>query len=111
MDTWSAFAKGLAARHKESMVFDWDKAAELIRERKPKVVWAGLQDDWEWTGGIIYENGNIIKDSHSYLASTWAVPQIDLDGEIISCYKMQSEAPDWHAKTRWPQSALSILEG
>lgn len=36
MNTWVAFAMGEANREKELMVFDWDKAARLIRERKPE---------------------------------------------------------------------------
>jgi hypothetical protein len=33
MNTISAFAMGTANRDKESMVFDWEKAARLIKER------------------------------------------------------------------------------
>jgi len=31
MNTWTAFAMGEANRRKELMIFDWDKAARLIR--------------------------------------------------------------------------------
>ena len=41
MDTASAFMKGEANKHKELMVFDWDKAAQLIKERQPKLAGAG----------------------------------------------------------------------
>lgn len=108
MDTIMAFAMGEANRYKEEMVFDWNKAARLIKQRKPFIASAGLRDDWEWTGDIIYEGGKP-KKSHTYLASTWAVPELDLDGEIIECYKMQSEVPEWNSGTKWPKSALDIL--
>lgn len=111
MDTKIAFALGRANRGKEPMVFDWNKAAELIREKSPQTAMAGLRDDWEWTGGTIYENGSPVTDSYTYLSSTWAVPEIELDGDIVPCYKMQSEVPDWGSDTKWPQSALNILKG
>ena len=47
MDTLMAFVIGERNRHKELMVFDWNKAARLIKERKPFVASAGLRDDWE----------------------------------------------------------------
>ena len=105
-----AFAFGEANRGRETMVFDWKKAAEIIRERKPKVVSAGLRDDWEWTGGIIYEDGKPVKDSYTYLESTWAVPEMEIDGEIVECYIMGNETK-WDAYTKWPKKALDILNG
>ena len=109
MNSLLAFAKGAANRGKELMVFDWDKAAQLINERKPECAYAGLRDDWEYTGGIIYRNGKPVKDSYTYLSSTWAVPELDLDGEIIECYRMKHETPGWDSETKWPKSALLIL--
>lgn len=111
MDTMMVFAMGQANRGKELMVFDWDKAAEIIRERKPEYAFAGLCSDWEWTGGTIYKNGEPVKDSYTYLASTWATPELEIDGEIIDCYKMQSETPNWDSDTKWPESSLAILLG
>ena len=111
MDTKIGFALGRANRGKEPMVFDWNKAAELIRDRKPEIAMAGLQSDWEWTGGTIYENGLPVTDSYTYLSSTWAVPELMLDWDIVPCYKMQSEVPDWGSDTKWPQSALNIVKG
>ena len=43
MNTWAAFAMGEANRGKELMVFDWDKAARLIKERKPECAYAGVR--------------------------------------------------------------------
>ena len=108
MNTIQAFANGEANRHKELMVFDWDKAARLIKDRNPKEASASLADDWEYTGGTIYEDGKTVKE-YTHLASTWATPKIDIDGDISDCFKMQSEVPDWDASTKWPESALDIL--
>ena len=108
MNTLHAFAMGEANRGKEMMVFDWDKAARIIKERKPERASAGLRGDWEYTGGTIYIDG-VTEYEYTYLASTWAVPELEIDGEIIECYRMESEAPRWGAKTKWPKSALAIL--
>jgi hypothetical protein len=96
------------------MVFDWHKAAQLIKERKPQVASAGLQSDWEWTGGDIYKNGKPIPRSqtYAYLASTWATPELDMDGKVIPCFLMESETPKgaWGSSTYWPPSARKILK-
>ena len=98
------------------MVFDWDKAARIIKEKQPIEASAGLRDDWENTGGVIFRAGKPVKNVYTYLASTWAVPEFVLtfeDGsqEKTDCYKMQSEVPKWNAGTKWPTSALAILVG
>ena len=111
MDSLAAFAMGQATRGKEMMVFDWQKAARLIREVRPQVASAGLRSDWEYTGGTIYANGKPVTDSYTFLSSTWAVPEIDLDGEVQPCFLMESEAGDWGSDTNWPDIALDILNG
>ena len=111
MDTMSAFAMSLTAKGKEQMVFDWDKAAQLIRERKPQSASAGLAGDWEYTGGIIYEDGKPVpkESTYVYLSSNWATPELEIDGVTIPCFKMQNVAPDLDAHTYWPESAITIL--
>lgn len=93
------------------MVFDWDKAARLIRERKPEKAGAGLRSDWEHTGGDIFVNGEPVTDSYTYLASNWAAPEIDMDGEVVPCFVLVDDSPGWDEKTKWPASALAILRG
>ena len=107
----SAFIQGDEARARGAklMVFDWDKAARLIKKKKPNIASAGLSGDWEWTGGEIFKNGEPVTDSYTYLASIWATPELDLDGDIIPCYKMKDET-EWGSDTKWPKSALKILK-
>ncbi len=111
MDTMSAFAIGAANRGREAMVFDWNRAAQIIRERNAKEASAGLAGDWEWTGVTIFANGAPVpaEDTYCYLSSTWATPQLEVDGETIDCYLMQSDAPDWDSGTYWPESARAAL--
>jgi hypothetical protein len=93
-----------------SRVFDWDKAAALIREHKPKLAGAGLSSDWEWTGGDIYRDGQPVTDSYTYLSSRWATPELELDGVSFDCWKFRDET-EWDSDTKWPASALAILNG
>jgi hypothetical protein len=113
MNTMAAFAMGEANRGKKRMVFDWDKAAEIIRDKKPKWAVAGLQHDMEWTSGMIYEDGQPVTDEYTYLSSTWATPILEIkigdEVEEILCFRMQHEAPEWGSGTKWPHSAMEIL--
>lgn len=111
MDTMQALAVGMMNRGKEERVFDWGKAARLIKERRPQTASAGLEEDWFWTGGTIYENGAPVSpdDTYTFLASTWATPVLVLDDEQIECWRMESEVPTWGSGTYWPQEALDIL--
>ena len=110
MDTLSAFARGEENRGKRLMVFDWEKAARLIVESGAKHASAGLRDDWEWTGGAILSKGNPVPrdETYTYLASTWAVPELELDGVIQECFIMEDER-GWDSHTYWPKEALDIL--
>ena len=109
MDTRIAYAMALQHKGEEHKIFDWDKAARIIKERKPRVAWAGLRWDWEYTGGKIYANGNPVFDGDHYLGSNWAVPELQIDDEIIECYVMASQT-NFGPETIWPQSALDILK-
>lgn len=110
MDTLSAFALGEANRDKERKVFDWDKAARILRERRPASASAGLSSDLEWTAGTIFANGAPVTDDYTFLASTWATPVLVIDDEEITCFVMVSTVA-WDEKTKWPESALKILQG
>lgn len=110
MDILTAFAIGAANRGKPCKVFDWEKAARLIKERNPKKASAGLSEDWEYTAGTIYRDGEPVYDSYTYLASTWATPELEMDGETFDCYRMEDEG-EWGASTKWPDEALRILSG
>lgn len=113
METSQAFALGFANRGKEPMVFDWDKAALLIVEHGAKEAKAGLRGDWEYTGGDILRDGEPVpqEETYVYLASTWAVPELSLDGIPYECYRMESQTPNWDSDTYWPLSAVAILKG
>jgi hypothetical protein len=108
MDTLTAFAIGAAHRDEPPMVFDWIRAAEIIRDEQPTHVEAGLESDLEWTAGTIYRNGEIVTDDYTYLASTWATPLLITDGVERACFVMMSDTT-WDAETKWPEEARAIL--
>lgn len=110
MDTLSAFAMGELHRNDPLMVFDWDKAAQILVDRKPERALAGLTNDFEWTGGIIWKDGKPFTDDYTYLASTWAEPLLVIDDEEIECWRYESEVPEWSAETKWPKSAINIVK-
>lgn len=104
MDNMTALAMGEANRDKELMIFDWDKAKELMKGAD--YAEAGLRDDWEYTGGYILKNGQPVprEDTYVYLASTWAVPEISVDGgPKIPCWKYKKDTPGWDINTYWPE--------
>ncbi len=111
MESMAAFTMGKANRGKESKVFDWEKAARLIVERDAQEASAGLAGDWEYTGGTIFSDGKPVpsEDTYVYLTSTWATPEIEIDGERIDCFKMESETLGWDRDTYWPEAALRII--
>lgn len=108
MDTLSAILMGQANRCQPLMVFDWDSAARILRMKNAKEASAGLRSDWEYTEAKILENGIPVKDSTGYLSSTWAVPELDVSGEIIECWKYADDTDGWDEKTWWPESSTKI---
>ena len=110
MDTWHAFMMGEPNRDKPIKVFDWDKAAKILRDSKATYAGAGLSGDWECTGGCILRDGKIVEDDYTYLSSTWATPQLSVDGEVMTCWKWQ-KGSGWDSGTKWPDSARAIFRG
>ena len=95
--------------------FDWELAAVIIKEYSSKypdlVAEAGLQEDWEYTGGKIFEKGHPTNDYDTYLSSNWAIPTLILssDGEElqeVECWTLDSK---YNADSKWDRKSLKIL--
>lgn len=102
---------------KPLMVFDWDKAAEIIKEKlklHPDLkAEAGLQGDWAYTGGVIFENGKPTNDEYTYLQSNWAKPTLILewDGEEQEEIICETEGNErFGSDSKWDDKSLAILE-
>lgn len=101
-------AKAEANRGNTMKVFDWDKAAAILKERGATYAEAGLASDWSCTGGSILNDGKPDK-KYTYLASTWATPTMIVDdGDEIDCWIYETET-EWDSGTSWPQSSLDIF--
>lgn len=101
---------------KPLMAFDWDKAAEIIKEKlklhHDLKAEAGLQGDWDYTGGVIFENGKPTNDEYTYLQSNWAKPTLILewDGEEQEDIVCEIEGNNrFGSGTKWDNKSLSIL--
>jgi hypothetical protein len=113
LSTAECFAMAEANADAEPKVFDWITAAKLIALRKPKIAQAGLAQDWSNTAGIIYTADGIPRqdESYTFLSSVWATPQLNLDGERITCWLYKADSPGgaWDSETYWPDEAKTIL--
>lgn len=103
-------------KNKPMMAFDWDKAAKIIRETLQQfpnlIAEAGLQQDWNYTGGIIFEKGFPTNESYTYLCSNWATPTliIECDGlEILETDCCIIETDRFTSDSKWDNESLLIL--
>lgn len=108
MDTMTAFALGAATRNNEVKVFDWDAAATYIKMNNVTNAMAGLQEDWVCTAGHIFIDGKPDMEDYTFLASTWATPVLTIGETDIECWRYEDQC-EWDSHTKWPQSALDIL--
>lgn len=99
-----------AHMHDEPKVFDWIKAAKIIKEKKAMNAEAGFIKDWFWTGGSILHDGDfVLENDNLYLSSIWATPVICIDGKFEECWVRESKAHGWGSGTMWPPEALDIM--
>lgn len=98
--------------------FDWDKAAKIISQKLkyfPNLMAeAGLQGDWDYTGGVIFELGKPVMDTYTFLTSNWAVPTLILswDGKPryeIECYVLEKESR-FNSDSKWDKTSLKNLK-
>ncbi len=115
------FAEGFTTNkgrnNNPQMRFDWDKAAQIIKEKyldhKDLVAEAGLQGDWVHTGGIIFEENKPTNNNYTYLSSNWATPTLILnyngeEQEEIECYTIE-ENSRFDSDSKWDETSLELL--
>ena len=109
------FTSGRGNNDNPHKSFDWDKAAEIIKEKLKQhpdlVAEAGLQADWDHTGGIIFEDGKPTKKNYTFLSSNWATPTLILswdeeEQEEIECFAFDGR---FGSDTKWDEESLKIL--
>jgi hypothetical protein len=99
-------ARVKAARGNPKKVFDWKKAAEIIKENNIQNAFAGLDEDWSATSDVILSEGKPVK-GYCYLQSSWATPVLIADGDHHECWV--ENHPEWDVDTIWPDEALQII--
>lgn len=70
-------------------VFDWDRAAALIKATGARTALAGIDKDWVSSSDSIFEDGRARADSacQAWTENPAMSPCLVLDGKRISCYK------------------------
>jgi hypothetical protein len=110
-------AKIAGRQGRPQRAFDWDKASSIIKEKFKEhptlVAEAGLEGDWNFTGGVIFEKGKPTNDSYTYLSSNWATPTLILTDENgleeeIECFANEADTR-FGANTKWDETSLEIL--
>lgn len=109
-------AKKAAKEGKPQLAFDWDKAAEIIKkhlvDHPDLVAEAGLNGDWDYTGGIIFEDGNPTTEHYTYLSSNWAKPTLIISWDgceqvEVDCSVVENDR--FHSASKWDEKSLSKL--
>lgn len=109
--------EAIKAKDNPQMAFDWDKAAKIIKDKlkfHPDLkAEAGLQGDWNYTGGVIFEDGKPTNEDYTYLSSNWAKPTLILewDGseqEEIECW-IEQENGRFGSTSKWDEKSIEIL--
>lgn len=107
--------KAIKNGDKVKKTFDWDKAAQILKDKKAKKAKAGLKEDQCWTCDTILKDGRPLTDAGTYLASIWATPVLIIQNggtipdEEIPCWTMDPDT-QWNEYTVWPYSALRIFQ-
>lgn len=113
VDPFDIFVNGFRHEKNERRVFDWNKAARVLRDRDETTCKACIIEDYNETVGFILVDGRpAIDHPLPYLSSCWGTPCLVFEnGDSMPCWIPQSESPDWTGYTYWPESARNILKG
>ncbi len=66
---------------------DYERVEKLIQEKKPKVVIAGIREDWPVSSGEIWREGEFLKEHGVTTWSWWGTPAVQFDdGEICEAW-------------------------
>ena len=94
---------------------DWIKVEQAVKEHPDSVIYAGLQEDWNNTSGLVFAHGKFY-DGYVFGASVWATPIVDVDGEEIECWThnkpkgFTTDLPSWWGRGETVHSWCSYEE-
>jgi hypothetical protein len=109
LNTHSKAAMAETRKDGREMVFDWEKAARVIVERRATAAAAYLGNDYRATWRPILSEGRPADTEFIWLASAWGIPTLEINGETaVPCWRWTDET-SWDGSTYWPAAALAIL--
>ena len=93
------------------MVFDWEKAAEVLRERQPVAASVSFIGKHERTEPVlIYRDGEPTPDPRTFCPyDAFDKPTLLIDGDEIECFRLENTITTWAIDEYWPESARRIL--
>lgn len=98
---------------KFSKVFDFNKALEILMDKKPECAIAGLLEDMNYSACQILNETGLVCES-GYLSSDWATPVLVIDREVFPCwvYDTPSDNPDgFKADSVWKDKHIEKWNG
>jgi hypothetical protein len=90
------------------MVFDWERAAKLMKAYDGENVRAGMKNAWTDfydNAGFILKNGEAVNEA-GIVASYNATPTIEIDGRLFPCFRWADESD--HSAS-WTDAAVEIM--
>ena len=80
---------------------DWKRVQQIVSANPDSVIYAGLQEDWNNTSGLIFAKGKFYDGGSFYGSSNWATPIVDVDGCEIECYTYEKTEEDYRMPKWW----------
>ena len=83
---------------------DWEHAKRICEKYPGCTISAGLDEDWDCTGGVIFDGKNYVTSDYVFVSSFWATPvvKVELPDKTltIDCYMRGDDEnmPKWWGK-------------
>lgn len=93
---------------------DWEKVARyIVKIGHNCVVYAGIEEDWDNTAGIIYDHGEVIHNE-AYTTSIWGTPTIEVYVEGQNNKRIDTDTIYYKEDNEhihdWTVESIAILE-
>ena len=99
LESMPLFGECLMAGHERSVQarrrcepikrLDREKLKDIVAQRTPQVIRAGLAEDWKCTSGVIYDGGEWVDNDFGYESSMWATPVAVIDQTTYECWLVE----------------------
>ena len=90
----------------DGVVFDWDRAAPLIRAYRATTAYAAVGGG-DPRVAIVKEGKPALREPFKFAGTS--VFELWIGDEVWNCFAPRSEKPEWDEHTWWPDSARALL--